>query len=141
MTEKHTPGPWGVTHSGEGYPMIHGPEATDPTTEARYHFIATLMPCPSNLYQNGKHRTTDGIAEREANARLIASAPTLKAENERLREALNVTREALVSALNLEMHVTKAEQHVPACKGLDVEYHFDLIRAAISVATPFEAQN
>jgi len=72
---------------------------------------------------------------------LIASAPQLKAENERLREALNVTREALVSALNLEMHVTKAEQHVPACKGLDVEYHFDLIRAAISVATPFEAQN
>jgi len=66
---------------------------------------------------------------------------TLKAENERLRAALNVTREALLSALNLETHVTKAEQHIPACKGLDVEYHFGLIRAAISVATPFEAQN
>jgi len=76
---KHTPGPWGVKYNGEGYPEIHGSEAVDAVTEARHHWIATLLPCPATLYLNQKHRETGQVKEREANARLIAAAPDLLA--------------------------------------------------------------
>ena len=116
MTE-HTPGPWGVTHNGEGYPMIHGPEATDPATEARHHFIATLMPHPANLYMNGRHRTTDGIAEREANARLIASAPFLKAQLIEAVECLEYIIARNPDNWSAETARNRAKQIIASVKG------------------------
>jgi hypothetical protein len=64
--------------------------------------------------------------EIEANARLIAAAPEML--------------EALYTALNLQMAVSKAVEYIPACEGLDAEYHFDKIRAAIAKATGEESQ-
>jgi hypothetical protein len=92
MQTAHTPTPWTVQHSGEGYPLIAGPESPDWGTEARYDFIATLLPHPSNLYSNGKHRTRDGIAEREANAAFIVLAVNSHAA---LVEALEAVRQVI----------------------------------------------
>ena len=77
MQVKHSPGPWGVEHNGAGYPMIHGSEAEDATTEARYNWIANVLAPRDTLYHNGKERHTNMAQEAEANAKLIAAAPAL----------------------------------------------------------------
>ena len=64
-TEKHTPGPWETSVNGEGQ--------WDVCEEGGGDMIADLAGCPKNA---------------EANAKLIARAPALLAQNKRLREAL-----------------------------------------------------
>ena len=91
MTINHTPGPWSVQHDGAGYPMIAGPEATDATTEARFHWIANVLPVPGLLHWHSQARETGRVMETEANARLIAAAPDMLA-------ALKATTEALAQS-------------------------------------------
>lgn len=63
---KHTPGPW----------RLHDMEAATVVQSATGYAIAD---CNATKYSD---------SENDANARLIASAPALVAENARLREAL-----------------------------------------------------
>lgn len=82
---KHTPGPWTIeTPMGDDDPWIV--EAGKQSYE--WHCIA-IVPC-------GQEDEDDlPVVEARANARLIASAPTLSAALEREREKVRELREAL----------------------------------------------
>ena len=78
MTEQHTPGPWFAVNTGtDEEPMMVVRAARIAGQEPR-HEVAICC-------------TGDSPQEMEnANAALIASAPDLKAENEKLKEGLQV---------------------------------------------------
>jgi len=79
MSEKHTPGPWHTDESTGLIPVFILPNGTDDTRFAvgRAEF--------QNYHPDGIEAAK---AECRANARLIASAPRLKSDNETLLYAL-----------------------------------------------------
>jgi hypothetical protein len=82
-TEGHTPGPWEVEklRDGYGYAVV---------TEAGGCYIAPHIGVGSGSYDS---TSAAEDTERSANAALIALAPVLKAENEKLRAALQAVAE------------------------------------------------
>ena len=99
MSNKHTPGPWTVTADGAGWYIECSPE--------RGHSVAYIRA------EIGEEDPDTSDDEKEANSRLIASAPELL-------EALKLIASAENSALDLAY-----------CKGI--------ARAAITKATGGEA--
>lgn len=78
MSTKHewfTPRPWVFGNAKDGERLILGGPGRK--------YVATVV-----IHQIPRHMGRDEEPEREANAALIADAPRLYAENQRLREAL-----------------------------------------------------
>jgi len=75
----HTPGPWGIDGP------THGPERAKwvlaPSPSGKYLLIAEVLP-------TGKDASAPNGNDRDDNAKLIASAPTLQAQNRDLLAAL-----------------------------------------------------
>ena len=67
----YTPGPWSVQENGDGSVSIAGACSPDPITNARYLWVADVLRTQSS---NPLWRQEE---ESEANARLIAAAPSL----------------------------------------------------------------
>ena len=107
----HTPGPWvwtgdtpaeedGKSHCPHNSEWCHhGPDLVNAAEQAAWdawwkenpkgnHTDPTMPPVPTAVIQSYGY-DADGIEITAANARLIASAPALAAENAELREALD----------------------------------------------------
>lgn len=89
--DKHTPGPW-YANSGMIYGGSHG---------------ATI----AVFYTNGGNLQPISEEEKEANMNLCAEAPTLKKENEELKERNRVLVEALQECR--EWYVNNADKIAP----------------------------
>ena len=93
---KHTPGPWKIEYAETGvrWPVIY---VDDGTWDAGRRQLADLHNYVAKRGKGGRWRKTPDAEEAEANAALIASAPDLAAERDRLRaelaEAVDVLRE------------------------------------------------
>ena len=81
-----TPGPWGWYAEDNSEIILCGDGGADPLTK----HVVSIRPCKSCQPKNAKSPWEWGqcITPKEADAKLIAMAPTLLAERNRLREAL-----------------------------------------------------
>jgi hypothetical protein len=110
MTEtRHTPGPWKYFTAYQD----NGPN---------YILVATAA-------FKGKTIATLDI-DSEADASLIIAAPDQAARITELEKQLDQLLEAAYSIQNLQ-GVCWAGSNLPAYEGLDVQYHWDKLRAAI----------
>lgn len=90
--EGHTPGPWRVVQFG-GYPVVRKQFRDD-------HHMDICNAVHGYMYAE-KYLGCTEYENQQANARLIAAAPDLLAENERLREKCKHLTEGLDGAILL----------------------------------------
>jgi len=111
----HTPGPWKLTGS---------PGTKRPQWEYVYGGDRGLQQIATIMQSTGSASTPDSQEEAEANARLIANAPTTAAELERVKAQRDELREACRRALAY-LELTAGSRGV---------LH-DVLRAALAKAT------
>jgi hypothetical protein len=121
MTEtKHTPGPWRVAYNGTYGPFIESCDTRHPEYGTAHHDWGLAKAAIAAAYGSNA----------VANAKLIASAPDQAARIAELEKQLDQLLEAAYSIQNLQ-GVCWAGSNLPAYEGLDVQYHWDKLRAAI----------
>ena len=109
---KHTPGPW----------RLHDMEAATVVQSATGYAIAD---CNATKYSD---------SENDANARLIASAPALVAENARMREALTIGHRYMNAAKDAAFKAGMENLFISAAL-ISIERDLALVHAALSPKT------